>query len=149
MKTDLLYALCVNRFVFKIAAVLALSTALVYSGVAWAVANCSTDRSHSSHVIADHHDNAHPAHHRDHSSDPVGLFIHCASPLHEPRQAVIVTSTTRIRATKAVPIHKSLLPCAIAHVFRRDSLQPVIKQVSPDAFLLNFSRRLFLSILQI
>lgn len=140
----------VNRFILKFCTVLALSLALAYSGVAWAVASCWTDREHTTHAEVDNRDDPQPPLERDGSRDPTVPFIHCASPLHEPGPAVIVASTIRNRSSKAVPIHESLLPRAISREFERGLwLQSVFKEVSRYSFLSNSSRHLYLSVLQI
>jgi len=139
-----------KHLVLRICAVLSLSIALAYSGVAWTMVNCLTDHEHKSHAAADHHHDSHSPLEQNASHDPSTPLIHCTSLLHDLGPAVIVKSTNLIRSNRAFPLHESLLPKAISHESMTDFWSQLpFKEISKHSFLSSSSRHLFLSIFQI
>ena len=139
-----------SRQILKSCAVIALSLALLYSGVAWAMEGCLRHNGHHDQTAVEdrhqHESHSEHAHPRDHSV-PV---IHCAPVMHQVGPAVQVSSTQLTPSSKGVPLQAFLLPEAVKPVFGNDLwLEAVFKRFVPFSLPSDLARHLFLSVLQI
>ena len=141
----------VDTSVLKIFAVLALSIALMYSGVAWAIDNCLRDAGHSHDDAGAEHD--HAPHHSDHnrpsrdSSDPI---LHCTSLFPETVPATVVKAFTLAEAGKVLPLYIAADLGAITQSGHTNAwLQALFKRTLTFSSLFDRTRYLSLSVLQI
>ena len=151
-----------SRCALKICTVVALSIALMYSGVAWAVDNCLREHGHSDHATLEHHheqdhhqeqkhrhNHATSENHKD-TQDSSLPIIHCTSMLYQIGPAAAVASFTLLRLGKVVPLHVSLLPEAISPETKNNLwLNSLFKRILTFSFAFDRTRHLFLSVLQI
>ena len=133
----------------KISAVLALSVALMYSGVAWAIDNCLRETGHS-HGAEAEHDHAHQQSDRDTSQDASDPIIHCTSLFPQAAPAAVVKSFTLVKAEKALALYVTASSHAISE-FPRNAvwLQALFKRILTFSLRFDRTRHLSLSVLQI
>ena len=135
--------------VLKISAVLVLSIALMYSGVAWAIDNCLRGTGHS-HDAGGEHDHA-----QQHSDDPPSQdasdpIIHCTRLFPEAGPAAVVKSFTLGDAGKILPLYVAPGLGAISQLARTNVwLQALFKRTLIFSSPFDRTRHLFLSVLQI
>src|ERR671919_472348 len=151
-----------SRCALKICTVVALSIALMYSGVAWAVDNCLREHGHSDHATLEHHheqdhhqeqkhrhNHATSENHKD-TQDSSLPIIHCTSMLYQIGPAAAVASFTLLRLGKVVPLHVSLLPEAISPEAKKNLwLNSLFRRILTFSIPFDRTRDLFLSVLQI
>jgi hypothetical protein len=138
-----------SRQFLKACGILALSIALLYSGVAWTMEACMHHDGHSDHrVTEDHHNSeALPQHTHPEDQSPV---IHCTLLILQVGPAARVASAGIHRSDKSLALHAAFLPDAVAAVLRNDLwLEALFKKILTFSLPNNLSRHLFLSILQI
>lgn len=136
--------------VLKISAVLVLSIALMYSGVAWAIDNCLRETGHS-HVTEGNHD--HSEQHSDNenrSEDASDPIIHCTSLFPQAGPAAIAKSLTLPKAGKAFPLYTDLGLDAISRRATTNAwLQALFKGTLTFSTRFDRPLHLSLSVLQI
>ena len=139
------------RRVLKISVVLALSIALMYSGVAWAIDNCLREAGHSHDGAGAEHD--HAQQHSDHdrsSKDSPSPIIHCTSLFPEAGPAAVVKSFTLAEAGKILPLYIAAGLDAISEFPRTNVwLQALFKRILTFSSRFDRTRHLSLSVLQI
>ena len=133
----------------RICAVIVLSVALMYSGVAWAVNNCLREHAHSEHEAAEHHHHEQDSESHKDSHDPSNPIVHCASLFHYAGPSAVVASFNLFRSGKALPLHVSLVPDAFFPDIKTNVwLQSLFKRILTVSFPID-RPHLFLSVLQI
>ena len=139
-----------SRQFLKPCGILALSIALLYSGVAWTMEACMRHDGHSDHrVTGDHHNSAASSQH-SHPEDQSAPVIHCTLLIHQGGPAVQVAATGIHRSDKGIALHPSLLPEAVSTVLGNNLwLEAVFKRIVTSSLPIDLARHLFLSILQI
>ena len=139
-----------SRQFLKPLGILALSIALLYSGVAWTMQACMRHDGHSDHrVTEDHHNSAASSQHT-HLDDQSVPVIHCTLLIHQVGPAVQVAATEIPRSDKGVALHMVSLPDAVTVVVRNNLwLEAVFKRIVTSSLPIDFARYLFLSVLQI
>ena len=139
-----------SRQFLKPCGILALSIALLYSGVAWTMEACLRHDGHSDHrVTEDHHSSEAPSQHA-HPEDQSVPVIHCTLLIHQVGPAARVASAEISRSDKGVALHIVAVPVAVSDVLRNDLwLEALFKKILTLSLPIDLSRHLFLSILQI
>jgi hypothetical protein len=129
--------------------ILALSIALLYSGVAWTMEACIR-HGHSDHRVTKDQHNSEALSHHTHSEDQSVPVIHCTLLIHQVGPAVQVAATEIPRLDKGVALHMISLPDAVTVVVRNNLwLEAVFKRIVTSSLPIDFARYLFLSVLQI
>lgn len=133
----------------RICAIIILSVALMYSGVAWAVNNCLREHAHTEQDVEEHrHDHHHSEDTKDshQSSDPI---VHCSSLFHHAGPSTIVTSFNLLKSGKALPLYFSSIPDLVFPETKINVwLQSLFKRILTVPFPTD-RPHLFLSVLQI
>ena len=133
----------------KISALLALSIALMYSGVAWAIDNCLRETGHS-HGAEAEHDHAQQHSDHSHSQDASQPIIHCTSLLPELGPSAVVKSFTLFETGKALPLYVISTFEAFSPLLSDSAwLQALFKRTLTFSLRFDRTRHLSLSILQI
>ena len=131
-------------------AIIALSLALLYSGVAWAMAACFDNESHSEHVVMEDHHHSRTTWGSSHSDDPFLPIVHCASVTQELGPVARAASTEIGRVDRAVAFHSALPAATLYTVIGNDLwLDAVFRRAAAILLPSDFSRHLFLSTLRI
>jgi hypothetical protein len=139
-----------SRQFLKPCGILALSIALLYSGVAWTMEACMRHDGHSDHRVTEDHHNSQVSSHHTHSEDQSVPVIHCTLLIHQVGPAVQVAGAEIHRSDKGVALHAAFLPYAVATVVRNNLwLEAVFKRIVTGSLPIDFARYLFLSVLQI
>ena len=138
-----------NRQFLKVCGILALSIALLHSGVAWTMEACMRHDASDHRVTEDHHNSeASPQHtHPEDQSVPV---IHCTILSYQVGPAVQVASVQIARSSDGVPLEASILPERLLPLFGNLIwLEALFKKILTFSLPSDLSLHLFLSILQI
>jgi hypothetical protein len=138
-----------SRRFLKPCGILALSIALLYSGVAWTMEACMRHDGHSDHRVEDHHNSkASPQHtHPEDQSVPV---IHCTLLIHQVGPAVQVTETGIPVSDKGVALPPAAFPDALSSMLKNVLwLEALFKRILTFSLPNDLSLHLFLSVLQI
>jgi hypothetical protein len=133
----------------KACGILALSIALLYSGVAWTMEACMRHDGHSDHrVTEDHHNSeALPQHTHPEDQSPV---IHCTLLIHQVGPAAQVASAGIQCSDKSLALHAAFLPDAVSAVLKNDLwLEALFKKILTFSLPNDLSLHLLLSVLQI
>ena len=130
--------------------VIFLSLFLTYAGVAWALEACLRHDGHSDHSTFENRSDFHAQVVHDHSQAPSLPVIHCTSVTHQVGPAARIASAEIPRSDKGVALHMVSLPDAVSAVLRNDLwLEAVFKRIVTVSLPIDFSRHLFLSVIQI
>ena len=133
----------------KSCAVIALSVALLYSGVAWTMDACGHHDEHTDHALTqDHHSSQVSSKDTDtHGAVPV---IHCASVNEQIGHAVRVASTEIRRSDIRAARHTVSSPYAL-RAARENALwlEALFRKTFTTSLTNDLARHLFLSVLQI
>ena len=133
----------------KSCAVIALSLALLYSGVAWAMEACVRRDGHTDYAVAQEHQRSHPFFKHAHAHDSVPV-LHCASLSGSVDLAVRAASTEIRRLDKAVVFYPASHPGTSSIVLRNDLwLKAVFRKAVEFFRTTKLKRHLILSIFQI
>lgn len=136
--------------IFKPCGLIALSIALLYSGVAWAMERCLRDAGHSNHAASEHRHNPQPSANHNDSQDPSARIIHCTSATHQTGPAALVASAKLSRFSEGVQLKASHRPEAISPEFKNTLwLEALFRKIITFSSPGNLARHLFLSVLQI
>ena len=133
----------------RICAIIILSVALMYSGVAWAVNNCLREHAHTEQDVPEHHHHEHDSDNHKDSQGSSNPIVHCTSLFDDAGPSAVVASFNLFRSGKALSLHVSLVPALVfAEIKTNVWLQSLFKRnltipFPPDR------PHLFLSILQI
>jgi hypothetical protein len=139
-----------SRQFLKASGILALSIALLYSGVAWTMEACMRHDGHSDHRVTQDHHNSEVSPQHTHPEDQSVPVIHCTLLIHQVGPAVQVASAGIQRSDKSLALHAAFLPDAVSAVLRNDLwLEALFKKILTFSLPSDLSRHLFLSILQI
>jgi hypothetical protein len=139
-----------SRQFLKPCGILALSIALLYSGVAWTMQACMRHDGHSDHRVTEDHHNSHVSSQHTHPEDQSVPVIHCTLLIHQVGPAVQVAAAEISRSNKSDALHMVSLPDAVSAVLRNNLwLEAVFKRIVTVSLPIDFARHLFLSILQI
>ena len=133
----------------KPCAIVALSLALLYSGVAWTMETCAHHAEHTDHALTqDHHSFQVSSKNRDaHETVPV---IHCTSLNEQVGPAVRIASTEIRRWDKSIALHAPSLSAAHFVPERRALwLEALFRNGLMLSLVDGLARHLFLSVLQI
>lgn len=135
--------------VFKSCAIIALSMAFLYSGVAWAMEACVRHDSHADYAAVQEHHLSHRSLEHAHAHDSVPV-IHCGSWSDQAGPAVRRTSTEIRRSDKSVAFHPASPPGTHSAVLRNDLwLEAVFRKLAEFFLPVDLDRHLFLSVFQI
>jgi len=133
------------RRIFEFCLVIAVSIAVVHSGVAWALAKCARDDGHSNHAASEHpHDLQAPANDSD-SETSKAPVIHCATVTAQIGPATPAAASRLARSDDSVPLQAFLVPRAVSTPLRNNVGLKILTFSLPAAL----PRHLFLSVLQI
>jgi hypothetical protein len=139
-----------SRQFLKPCGILALSIALLYSGVAWTMEACMRHDGHSDHRVTEDHHNSEASSRHTHPEDQSAPVIHCTLLIHQVGPAVQVAATEIHPSDKSLALHAAFLPVAVSDVLRNDLwLEALFKKILTFSLPNDLSRHLFLSILQI
>ena len=139
-----------SRQFLKSCAILALSLALLYSGVAWTMEACRRHDGHSDHRVAQDHHNSEASSQHTHPEDQSVPVIHCTLLIHEVCPAAQVAATEIRLSDKDVGLPPASFPDEFSFVLKNVLWLEALFQRNVTFSLPNDpSRHLFLSILQI
>ena len=133
----------------RICAIIILSVALMYSGVAWAVNNCLREHAHTEQDVPEHHHHEHDSDNHKDSQGPFNPIIHCTSLFNHTGPSAVVASFNLFRSGKALSLNVSLVPDLVFPEIETNVwLQSLFKRVLTVPFRTD-RPHLFLSVLQI
>jgi len=139
-----------SRQFLKACGILALSIALLYSGVAWTMEACMRHDGHSDHRVTEDHHNSEASSQHTHPEDQSVPIIRCAWVTQQVGPAARMASTDTPRSDKGGALHTVSLPDALSGVLRNDLwLEALFKRILTFSLPIDFARHLFLSVLQI
>ena len=129
--------------VVKLGAVIALSLALLYSGVAWAMEVCVGHDEHRDHVLTQNH-HASQVSSKDTNAHDAVPVIHCVSLNEQIGHAVRVTSTEIRRSENGVAIHAASFSCTL-FATRPNALWPeaLFRKAHTSSLSSDLARHLF------
>jgi hypothetical protein len=139
-----------SRQFLKPCGILALSIALLYSGVAWAFETCLRHEGHSHQATLEHHfEPQSPVSHAD-SPDSSAPTIRCAWATQQVGPAVRMASPDTSRSDRGVILHTVSFPDARSAVVRNALwLEALFKRMFTFSLPVDSARHLFLSVFQI
>lgn len=133
----------------RICAIIILSVALMYSGVAWAVNNCLREHAHTEQDVPEHHHHEHDSDNHKDSQGSSNPIVHCTSLFDDAGPSAVVASFNLFRSGKALPLYFSSIPHLVFPAIETDVwLQSLFKRNLTIPFPTD-RPHLFLSILQI
>jgi len=124
-----------GRQFLKACGILALSIALLYSGVAWTMETCMRHDGHSDHRVTEDHHNSEALPQHTHPEDQSVPVIHCTLLIHQVGPAVQVAAIGMPRSDKGVALHAAFLPHTVATVVRNNLwLEALFKHILRVSF---------------
>jgi hypothetical protein len=135
-----------SRQFLKPCGILALSIALLYSGVAWTMEACIR---HDGHSDEDHHNSEALSQHT-HPEDQSVPIIRCAWVTQQVGPAARMASAETHRSDKGLALHAAFLSDVGAAVLRNSLwLEALFRRILTFYLPIDFPRHLFLSVFQI
>src|SRR5262245_27827376 len=139
-----------SRQFLKPCAILALSIALLYSGVAWAFETCLWHDGHSDHGVIEDLHNSEASSQHTHPEDQSMPVIHCTLLTHQVGPGVQAAVTGIPLSDKGVAPPPIAFADALSSVLKNMLwLEAVFKRIVTFSLLVDLARHLFLSVLQI
>jgi hypothetical protein len=139
-----------SRQFSKACGILALSIALLYSGVAWTMEACMRHDGHSDHRVTEDHHNSEASSQHTHPEDQSVPVIHCTLLIHQVGPAVQVAATGIPLSDKGIALPPASFPDALSSVLKNVLwLEALFQKIVTFSLPVDLARHLFLSILQI